>query len=131
MKRKLQVILGIIQAFVAIGAIPAGLSMIIQPDGSGLGMTLDLLAGSPFKDFFIPGLFLFSVNGILNLASALFSFFRFRYTGISGVCLGLALIVWVGVQVFAIGLISFMQPLYFFIGTSEIILSLLLIKKRS
>jgi len=131
MKRKIQIILGIIQAFVAIGAIPAGLSMIIQPDGSGLGMTLDLLAGSPFKDFFIPGLFLFSVNGILNLASALLSFFRFRYTGIFGAGLGIALIAWVGIQAYSIGLISFMQPLFFFIGTSELILALIIMKKKS
>jgi hypothetical protein len=131
MKRKLQIIIGIIQAFVALGAIPAGLSMIVQPDGSGLGMTIDLLAGSPFNDFFIPGLFLFSVNGILNLAAALLSFFKFRYTGIFGAGLGMALIAWVGIQAYSIGLISFMQPMFFFIGTTELILAFLLLKNKS
>lgn len=55
MKTKTLTILGIIQAFVAIGAIPAGYSMIVEPNGSGLGMTTEILAGSPFTNFFIPG----------------------------------------------------------------------------
>jgi hypothetical protein len=130
MKRKIPVILGIIQAFVALGAIPAGLSMICIPDGSGLKMSTDLLLYSPFHDFLIPGIFLFIINGILNLASAILSFIRNKYTGFFGVCLGFFLITWVSVQVYITGLISFMQPLFFFIGLSELLLATLLVYKN-
>ncbi len=128
MKRKISATLGILQAFVAIGAIPAGFSMIIQPDGSGLGMTTDLLKGSPFPDFLIPGLFLFIVNGLLNLAAAILSFISNKYSGIPGLFLGAALVTWICVQVYYIHLSSFMQPLFFFIGLTEIVLSFIVIK---
>jgi len=130
MKKILSIILGIIQLFVAIGAIPAGLSMICTPDGSGLGMSVELLQKAPFHDFLIPGLFLFIFNGIFNLASALLAFFRSRYTGMLGLCLGLILIAWICIQTYLIGLISFMQPMFFFIGLLEVVLAILLIMQN-
>ncbi len=80
LKKRGNLILGIIQLFVALGAIPAGYSLIAEPDGSGLGMSLNLLSGSPFNDFFIPGLCLFIVNGIFNLAGSILAFCNFRFT---------------------------------------------------
>ena len=127
MKRKITIALGILQTFVAIGAIPAGFSMIIQPDGSGLGMNTDILKHSPFPDFLIPGLFLFIVNGLLNLAAAVLSFVRNRFSGIPGLLLGIALVVWICVQVYYIHLTSFLQPLFLCIGLTEIILSVIVI----
>jgi len=124
MKTKTLTILGIIQAFVAIGAIPAGYSMIVEPDGSDLGMTTDILAGSPFTNFFIPGLFLLIVNGLFNLINAILCFIKFKHASLMGFVLGVALIVWVFVQVYSIGLTHFLQPTYFVIGIIEIILSI-------
>lgn len=124
MKTKTLTILGIIQAFVAIGAIPAGYSMIVEPDGSALGMTTDILAGSPFTNFFIPGLFLLIVNGLFNLINAILCFIKFKPAALIGLLLGMALIIWVMVQVYSIGLTHFLQPAYFIIGIVEIILSI-------
>lgn len=92
MKKKLLIILGIIQAFVAIGAIPAGFSMMIKPDGTGLGMTIDFLHNSPFQNFLIPGLFLFIVNGIFNLVASVLSFMKNKFSGIIGLFLGATLV---------------------------------------
>jgi hypothetical protein len=128
MKRKIAAVLGILQAFVAIGAIPAGFSMIIRQDGSGLGMTTDLLKNSPFPDFLIPGLFLFFINGLLNMAAAILSFMRYKFSGIPGLFLGTALMTWICIQVYYIRLSSFMQPLFFCIGLAEIALSFIVIK---
>lgn len=128
MKRKLPIILGIIQLFVAISALPTGYSMMVQPDGSDLGMTVDLLKGSPFSDFFIPGIFLFTVNGLFNLVSAIFSFYRFKYTYLLGFLLGTAMVIWISVQVYSVGLNHFLQPTYFVIGLIEITLSIWLYK---
>jgi hypothetical protein len=44
--------------------------------------------------------------------------------------LGLSLLVWISVQVWAIGLSSWMQPAYFIIGLFEIALSILIIKQK-
>lgn len=128
MKRKLPIILGIIQLFVAIGALPAGYSMMVQPDGSDLGMTVDLLTGSPFSDFLIPGIFLFTVNGLFNMVSAIFSFYRFNYTYLLGFLLGTAMVIWISVQVYSVGLNHILQPIYFIIGLIETSLSIWLYK---
>jgi hypothetical protein len=53
---------------VALGAIPAGLSMVIRPqDGSVLQLQTQWLDGSPFGDFLIPGLF----SGVLGFGTLL------------------------------------------------------------
>jgi ABC-type proline/glycine betaine transport system permease subunit len=66
--RRIEIILGIVMVLVAVGAMPAGLAMILKPDGSILHLTIDIIQGSPFKDFLIPGIFLFGVNGLAGLA---------------------------------------------------------------
>ena len=122
-RKKKYLFLGITEAFVALGALPAGYSMIVEPDGGGLGMTLSLLSGSPFKDFFIPGLFLFIVNGLLNVAGAVLSFKKSKFAPVTGLVLGFGLLIWIVVQVYSVGLNHFLQPAYFMIGVGEIILS--------
>jgi hypothetical protein len=130
MWKKGKVILGFIQLFVAIGAIPAGYLFISEPDGSKMGMSLEALAGSPFKNFFIPGLFLFSVNGVFNLVCSALSFLKYKYASVFGIGLGFALLIWVSVQVYSIGLTHFLQPAYFVIGIVEIVLSIYIIKNE-
>lgn len=122
--------LGLIQLLVAIGAIPAGYLFLIAPDGSKMGMTVDALSGSPFSNFLIPGIFLFTVNGVFNLAAAVLSFKKYKYAPIIGIGLGLALLIWVSVQVYSIGLSHFLQPIYFIIGIIEIILSAWILKRN-
>lgn len=130
MKKRGKLILGIIQVIVAVGAIPAGYSMIVEPDGTGLGMTTAILKGSPFKDFFIPGLFLFLVNGILNLAGAVMAFLKYKHTWLIGLGLGSALIIWILVQIYSVGLTHFLQPVYFITGIIEIVVSIFIFRSR-
>lgn len=131
MRKRGKLILGIIQLFVAIGALPVGFLLFTNPDGNGLGMSTDLLNGSPFNDFFIPGVFLFTVNGVFNLISSLLAFCRFRYTYLLGLALGFALVIWIIVQVYSVGLIHFLQPTYFIIGIIEIILSIFIYRTET
>ena len=129
MIKRAAILLGLIQIFVAIGGIPAGLSMIFMPDGTGVGMSTEILLKSPFHDFLIPGLFLFIVNGLFNIVCAVISFKRNKYTGILGLALGIFLIMWICVQVYFVGLNHFLQPLFFIVGIIEIILSYIFITK--
>lgn len=130
MKKHASLILGLIQFFVAIGAVPAGYSMIVEPSGSDLGMTTEILEGSPFSSFLIPGIFLFTVNGIFNIIAAILSFRKSRYAGLTGLFLGFALLIWISVQVYSVGLNHFLQPSYFIIGLFEIFISIILIRKN-
>ncbi len=114
--KKYYFILGALQAFTAIGAIPAGYGMLSDTTGAGLGMSPDLLANSPLDSFLLPGLFLLLVNGVLNLAAAVISFTRNRFAGYAGLILGIALVLWIVIQVWWISLSSVLQPLFFIIG---------------
>ena len=75
------ILLGIIQIFIGIGAVPAGIAMIVDPSGNKLGMSLEMLTNSPFSDFLIPGIFLLVVNGIGSLFGGIVSFLRYRFAG--------------------------------------------------
>lgn len=129
MVKRLSIFLGIIQIIIAIGAIPAGLSMIIEPNGTDVGMSTEILLRSPFQNFFIPGLFLFIINGLLNAIGAFLSFVRNKYAGIFGLSLGIILVLWICIQVYFIDLTHFLQPLFFVIGIIEMILGYFLISK--
>ena len=124
MKKYIHIILGIIQIFVATGALPAGYAMMADPSGKGLGMTTEMLTHSPFGSFLIPGIFLFTVNGLFKLIAGILTLKRRNYMWLPGIALGIALLIWIIVQVLSIGLNSVLQPVYFGIGLIEIILSL-------
>jgi hypothetical protein len=128
MKKSIFITLGVLQAFIALGALPAGFSMIVQPDGSDLGMTLDLLKNSHFNNFLIPGLFLFFVNGVCQTVAAVLSFKRHKCTASAALVLGMFMILWICVQTYSIGYLSFMQPMFFIIGLLELSLGMIILK---
>lgn len=114
--KKLFFILGSLQAFTAIGAIPAGTGYLLDTTGKGMGVSTELLAHSPLNSFLLPGLFLLLINGLANLIGAYLSFTRNRYTGYVGLMLGIFLTLWIIIQVAWISLMSFLQPLFLLIG---------------
>lgn len=114
--KKFYFILGSLQAFTGIGAIPAGYGMLKDTTGTGLGMSPELLANSPLDSFLFPGLFLLLINGISNLVAAVLSFTRNRYAGHAGFVLGITLTLWIIIQVWWISLSSLLQPLFLVVG---------------
>jgi len=114
--KKYYYVLGALQAFTALGAIPAGYGMLKDTTGAGLGMSAELLSNSPLNSFLLPGLFLFFVNGVANLIAAVLSFSGNRFAAYAGITLGIALILWIIIQVWWITLSSFLQPLFLVIG---------------
>lgn len=53
--------------FIGVGGVYGGVAFITEPSGALLGMTPDFLRPLPLDSFFLPGLFLFVVMGILPL----------------------------------------------------------------
>jgi hypothetical protein len=115
--------LGILQMFIGIGAVPAGIAMISDPSGRGLGMPLEMLANSPFSNFLIPGVFLLVVNGIGSLLGGIASFSRHRFAGEIAAGLGTFLMVWIAAQVWWMG-VHWLHVLYFVLGLVELTLGL-------
>jgi hypothetical protein len=122
MKKTFSLAEGLLQSFIALGAMAGGIFMIIRPDGSLMHMPLDMLKGSPFKDFLIPGIILFSVNGLGNALSSYLSFKQHILAGYAGIFFGMALTIWIFVQVSMIGGGHWLQYLYFSLGILETLL---------
>jgi len=128
--KKYYIILGSLETFTALGAIPAGLGYLLDTTGKAMGVTPDLLANSPLNSFLLPGLFLLFVNGFANALGAYLSFTRRNLAGPVGLSLGILLSVWIIIQVSWIGLSSFLQPLFLVIGAADIYLSLKILKSK-
>jgi hypothetical protein len=122
------IVLGIIQIFIGIGAVPAGIAMITDPSGNKLGMSPEMLTNSPFSDFLIPGIFLLVVNGIGSLFGGIVSFLRYKLAGEIAAGLGLFLFMWIVVQVWWLGL-HWLHILYITLGIVELIMGLMLRKQ--
>ena len=120
-KKPLKIATGVLQALIGIGAIPAGAMLIIDPSGGPLGMTTDALAGSPFPNFLIPGIFLLLVNGIGSLIGAVLTFRKHPQADVVAIGLGAFLMAWIVVQVWSMGLpVHWLQALYLVLGMVEL-----------
>jgi len=128
--KKYYIILGSLETFTALGALPAGLGYLLDTTGKAMGVTPDLLANSPLNSFLLPGLFLLFVNGFANALGAYLSFTRRNLAGPVGLSLGILLSIWIIIQVSWIGLSSFLQPLFLVIGAADIYLSLKILKSK-
>jgi hypothetical protein len=129
--KKYYIILGSLQAFTALGAIPAGTGYLLDTSGQRMGVTTDMLANSPLDSFLLPGLFLLFVNGIANALGAFLSFTRRKSAGHVGLILGIILIIWIIIQVTWITLSSFLQPLFLIVGAAYMFLGWKIMKYGS
>lgn len=103
-RRRLALVLGRLQVFIAIASVPSGLIFILNPSGSGIGFSPELLKGTFLPNYLIPGLLLLGVNRIGSLLGGLLSFLRHRHAGEVGMALGGLMIAWFVVQLAIIGL---------------------------
>lgn len=124
--------------FLALGALGGGINLIGDPSGAGLALSTDLLAGSPFVDYLIPGIFLFVVFGLGALLAAALLWLRPNLGAISAFTrrtfheqppwvltflLGLLLVVWIAIQVAIVRTFLPLQAVMGVIGLALIVLS--------
>ena len=104
--------------------------LVRDPSGSALGVPLNLLEGSPFPDFLIPGMFLLAVNGVGSMIGAGLSFTRRRYAQELAIVLGAILVAWIVIQVIIILSFSWLHVLYFILGVVELGIGLYIRRRR-
>lgn len=115
-------ITGLIHLFVGVGAIPAGIVFILEPDGSLLGMTVHLLESAPFQTYLLPGIVLLFVIGCGSIIGSFLSFKKLSHAGTFTILTGIVLMIWIVAQVFWIGGGSLLQPIFFLLGAIEVFL---------
>jgi hypothetical protein len=112
--------------FVGIAAVAGGLGVILDPSGESLGVSVDLLIGSPFKNFLIPGIVLFTVVGLTSLLVSFLTFKQHLLSGGATIVQGFIMIIWIVLQIYWIGWLTPLQLTFLLIGFAEIILGYVL-----
>lgn len=112
---KSHLILSFLQLFVALGAIPSGLLLVLDVSGKTIGLNSNILSQSPFKNFLLPGIFLFLL-GVLHLITAIYSYKNKSFIGLYGKTTGIILLLWLGIQIYLIGLNHVLQAIMIMVG---------------
>jgi membrane associated rhomboid family serine protease len=88
-------------------------------------MPSDILKDTPFHDFLIPGVILFLINGVGQLATGILSLRKHPFAGYAGAVFGMVLMIWIFMQVNMIGGNHILQCSYFMLGVLETTLAFL------
>ena len=108
---------------IAIGALFGGMAAMLDPF-EPLGVPHELLDGSPFESYLIPGLILFTVIGLGNLFSAYAAVKRSKHQGYISSVFSWGLMIWIVIQCIMINAIDFLHVLYFVLGLLGAVLAM-------
>lgn len=110
--------------FIGIGAMAGGTAAILDP-AAPLGMSAaEMLGGSPFDSFLIPGIVLFGFIGLCNIAAGVLMLMRFRFQAYASGFMACGLVGWIIIQCIILGSIHILHGIYFFLGAFQGLLSL-------
>ena len=127
--RKVYRLLFALHLFVGIGAMAGGLAAISNAQAP-LGIPVEVLKNSPFSNFLIPGIILFTIIGLGNVISALMFRFKSRFQGYISSVFSWALVIFIVVQCIIMNDIVFLHVLFFMIGVIEAGLSMIIIFEK-
>ena len=106
----------ILLLFNATGALFGGWSLMMDPTGQDLHLPQDLLAHAPFKDFFIPGVVLFSLIGVFSLVAMIWTTMHWKHYPWLIIAEGVLVTGWIIIQMIMIREISYLQFIFGGIG---------------
>lgn len=106
---------------VAFTAIPCGMMLVIEPDGSVLQMSLAVLSSTPFYSFLIPGVVLSVFVGGVNAIALVMCLFKKPFQYRWAMAGGVILILWILAQLSMISGFHWLQLLYLGIGVLTIL----------
>ena len=107
----------------ALNALAAGYSFITDPSGKGLGIsTAYLKPSSPFHNFFIPGIVLFVVNGLLSCVVAVLAIRKHKQYALLVLLQGMVYAGWIAIQ---LTMVTAFHPLHATVGGIGLMLMIL------
>jgi len=132
-------ILLILLGFLGLGALGGGGALIISPSGKLLGMPLSMLAESPFNSFFMPGIILFLVLGLIPLCLIIallkkpesklaenINFFKdMHWAWTYSIYIAFVLIFWIQIQMVFLSTVYWLHTFYMFFAVLIIFVALL------
>ncbi len=140
MKAKISrnILIGLL-AFLGLGAIWGGGALVVSPSGEFLKMPIHIIEGTIFSNFLIPGLFLFSILGVIpvilvfallkkpkaKLAEKINFFKDMHWTWTFCIYIGFILIMWIQLEMLIINAVHWVHTFYVFIGIAIVFFALL------
>lgn len=104
------------------GAIFGGWSLITDPSGGDIGLPLSYLKASPFHNYVIPGIILFSLIGIFSMVTAASTIFRWRHHEWLMMAQGIFLVGWILVQMILLNHFYYLQFVFGGIGLAFLVI---------
>jgi CDP-diglyceride synthetase len=89
--------------FQGLSGLTGGIGLVLDPSGKSLQIPINWLDNSPFNDYLIPGLILLIVLGAFPIVTLYRLWFKMKWAWLSALVLGLALIIWIGVEILVVG----------------------------
>ena len=126
-------------AFLGVGAMFGGGALIISPAGELLGMPLSMIADSPFTNFLLPAIFLFTFLGLApcllifallkkseSKLSERINFFKDMHWSWSfSIYVGLILIIWLQLEMMFIHSVHWSHIFYMFLAVAILVVAIL------
>jgi len=98
MKTTLRILAIFLLLFLGFGGIYGALMLISDPSGKKFEWSLELLNGTPFDSFLLPGIVLLIVNGLLPIYVAIIVGLKKKYAHTFILIQGVVVIIWLSVQ---------------------------------
>ncbi len=114
-----------------IGALYGGWSLITDPTGTKLQLAQSYLEHTPFNNYFIPGLVLFLLNGVLSMVILLSILFNYKHSAKLIIAQGIILTGWIVVQMMMIQVIYYLHWVLGGLGIALVIVGYLLSRLQS
>ena len=118
--------LGIFELLIGVGAMLGGGALVATPSGALLRMPLEMLHGTPFHSYLVPGMLLCIVVGGGNVVAGLLALRERQATAISAVVAGGVLVGWITTQMVLLGYRHPIQLVYLLCGAVTLLVGVAL-----
>lgn len=105
-----------ILAVVAASAVYGGIGLAT----TGIGMSQDMLAATPFSSWTLPGMALLAFVAVPQAAAAWLVAVCHRWAGLVAIAAGAGLVAWIGAEIVLVGQYFVLQPVVVALGLVEI-----------
>ena len=126
----MRVVLLILISFITLTALPVGILLVLEPDGSSLGLPVEFLSHSLFPDFFISGVLALIIGGS-SLVSLFMIMNNSPWSYKMELASGVVLVLWIIAELVVMPYYHWLQSLYLATGILIALTSYQLIGKAA
>lgn len=130
MKKSTRITTVVLLFFNGVSAVFGGLGLIFDSSGETFQLPIEFLEHTPFNNFLIPGIILFTVNGLFNFFVGILGILQKKVFAFLTLLCGAMLFGWLTIQIIMIR--DFYAPLhlpYYITGLAMMFLAFLMMKQ--